>query len=199
MVPPGPWEGVTHPCLLLIDYRTARTTHAGLGGPGRNPWVTKGPHCPPTPLFATFRQTGEGPTTVRSIGCGSPQPLPVIWSTLEDTRRFMEVDDPRMPTLFGKYKVYIPPPRPSVWILGPPFSKAVYFTFQKQRIVHSSFQFSPPRAPRDPSRFFMDGLIFFPPASPIDITALGHPLSIFLPFPISKFLNLNHFHCDGIF
>jgi uncharacterized protein YbjT (DUF2867 family) len=29
----------------------------------------------------------------------------VIWSTLEDTRRFMEVDDPRMPTLFGKYKV----------------------------------------------------------------------------------------------
>ena len=29
----------------------------------------------------------------------------VIWSTLEDTRRFMAVDDPRMPTLQGKYKV----------------------------------------------------------------------------------------------
>ena len=29
----------------------------------------------------------------------------VVWSTLEDTRRFMSVDDPRMPTLQGKYKV----------------------------------------------------------------------------------------------
>jgi uncharacterized protein YbjT (DUF2867 family) len=29
----------------------------------------------------------------------------VIWSTLEDTRRFMRLDDPRMPTLHGKYKV----------------------------------------------------------------------------------------------
>jgi len=29
----------------------------------------------------------------------------VIWSTLEDTRRFMSLDDPRMPTLQGKYKV----------------------------------------------------------------------------------------------
>jgi len=29
----------------------------------------------------------------------------VIWSTLEDTRRFMPLDDPRMPTLMGKYKV----------------------------------------------------------------------------------------------
>lgn len=29
----------------------------------------------------------------------------VIWSTLEDTRRFMPLDDPRMPTLHGKYKV----------------------------------------------------------------------------------------------
>jgi len=29
----------------------------------------------------------------------------VIWSTLEDTRRFMTLDDPRMPTLHGKYKV----------------------------------------------------------------------------------------------
>ena len=29
----------------------------------------------------------------------------VIWSTLEDTRRFMELDDDRMPTLQGKYKV----------------------------------------------------------------------------------------------
>lgn len=29
----------------------------------------------------------------------------VIWSTLEDTRRFIPVDDPRMPTLQGKYKV----------------------------------------------------------------------------------------------
>lgn len=28
-----------------------------------------------------------------------------IWSTLEDTRRFMALDDPRMPTLMGRYKV----------------------------------------------------------------------------------------------
>lgn len=29
----------------------------------------------------------------------------VIWSTLEDTRKFVPLDDPRMPTLQGKYKV----------------------------------------------------------------------------------------------
>ena len=29
----------------------------------------------------------------------------VIWSTLEDTRRWMRLDDPRMPTLMGRYKV----------------------------------------------------------------------------------------------
>jgi uncharacterized protein YbjT (DUF2867 family) len=29
----------------------------------------------------------------------------VIWSTLEDTRRWVPLDDPRMPTLMGKYKV----------------------------------------------------------------------------------------------
>lgn len=29
----------------------------------------------------------------------------VIWSTLEDTRRWMALDDPRMPTLMDKYKV----------------------------------------------------------------------------------------------
>jgi uncharacterized protein YbjT (DUF2867 family) len=29
----------------------------------------------------------------------------VIWSTLEDTRRWMALDDPRMPTLMGRYKV----------------------------------------------------------------------------------------------
>ncbi len=29
----------------------------------------------------------------------------VIWSTLEDTRRWVPLDDPRMPTLHGKYKV----------------------------------------------------------------------------------------------
>jgi uncharacterized protein YbjT (DUF2867 family) len=29
----------------------------------------------------------------------------VVWSTLDDTRRFMALDDPRMPTLHGKYKV----------------------------------------------------------------------------------------------
>jgi uncharacterized protein YbjT (DUF2867 family) len=29
----------------------------------------------------------------------------VIWSTLEDTRRLMSLDDPRMPTLMGQYKV----------------------------------------------------------------------------------------------
>lgn len=29
----------------------------------------------------------------------------VVWSTLEDTRAFMPIDDPRMPTLMGNYKV----------------------------------------------------------------------------------------------
>jgi uncharacterized protein YbjT (DUF2867 family) len=29
----------------------------------------------------------------------------VIWSTLEDTRRWIPLDDPRIPTLMGKYKV----------------------------------------------------------------------------------------------
>ena len=29
----------------------------------------------------------------------------VIWSTLEDTRRWVPLDDDRMPTLMGKYKV----------------------------------------------------------------------------------------------
>lgn len=29
----------------------------------------------------------------------------VIWSTLEDTRRWVPLDDPRMPTLMGRYKV----------------------------------------------------------------------------------------------
>jgi uncharacterized protein YbjT (DUF2867 family) len=29
----------------------------------------------------------------------------VIWSTMEDTRRWMSLDDDRMPTLMGKYKV----------------------------------------------------------------------------------------------
>lgn len=29
----------------------------------------------------------------------------VVWSTLEDTRRWMSLDDPRMPTLMGHYKV----------------------------------------------------------------------------------------------
>jgi uncharacterized protein YbjT (DUF2867 family) len=29
----------------------------------------------------------------------------VVWSTLEDSRRFVPLDDPRMPTLLGRYKV----------------------------------------------------------------------------------------------
>ena len=29
----------------------------------------------------------------------------VVWSTLEDTRRWVKLDDPRMPTLMGNYKV----------------------------------------------------------------------------------------------
>ena len=29
----------------------------------------------------------------------------VIWSTLEDTRKWVPLDDDRMPTLQGKYKV----------------------------------------------------------------------------------------------
>jgi uncharacterized protein YbjT (DUF2867 family) len=37
---------------------------------------------------------------VRKAGVGH-----VVWSTLEDTRELIPVDDPRMPTLLGKYKV----------------------------------------------------------------------------------------------
>lgn len=29
----------------------------------------------------------------------------VVWSTLEDSRRYVPLDDPRMPTLMGRYKV----------------------------------------------------------------------------------------------
>jgi uncharacterized protein YbjT (DUF2867 family) len=29
----------------------------------------------------------------------------IVWSTLEDSRKFIPLDDPRMPTLMGKYKV----------------------------------------------------------------------------------------------
>lgn len=35
----------------------------------------------------------------------SAQVRHIIWSTLEDSRNFIPLDDPRMPTLMGKYKV----------------------------------------------------------------------------------------------
>ena len=49
------------------------------------------------------RETEEGRRIARAArSAGVPH---VIWSTFEDTRRQMSLDDPRMPTLLGRYKV----------------------------------------------------------------------------------------------
>lgn len=45
-------------------------------------------------------QAGHIAAAARAAGVGH-----VIWSTLEDTRRDVPLDDPRMPTLMGRYKV----------------------------------------------------------------------------------------------
>jgi uncharacterized protein YbjT (DUF2867 family) len=47
-----------------------------------------------------FRQAGHIAAAARAAGVGH-----VIWSTLEDTRRAVPLDDARMPTLMGRYKV----------------------------------------------------------------------------------------------
>ena len=49
------------------------------------------------------RETEEGRRIARAARtAGVPH---VVWSTFEDTRRQMSLDDPRMPTLLGRYKV----------------------------------------------------------------------------------------------
>lgn len=45
-------------------------------------------------------QAGALARAVREAGVSH-----VLWSTLEDTRRFVSIDDDRMPTLMGRYKV----------------------------------------------------------------------------------------------
>jgi uncharacterized protein YbjT (DUF2867 family) len=49
------------------------------------------------------RERVQGATMAEAARCVGVQH--VIWSTLEDTRRYVPLDDPRMPTLLGKYKV----------------------------------------------------------------------------------------------
>ena len=53
--------------------------------------------------FSAERETAEAGAMARAAKAANVQH--VIWSTLDDTRRFMSLDDPRMPTLGGKYKV----------------------------------------------------------------------------------------------
>ncbi len=49
------------------------------------------------------RERAQGTAMAEAARCAGVQH--VVWSTLEDTRRFMSLSDPRMPTLRGKYKV----------------------------------------------------------------------------------------------
>ena len=49
------------------------------------------------------REHVQGSTMAEAARCASVQH--VIWSTLEDTRRYIPLSDSRMPTLLGKYKV----------------------------------------------------------------------------------------------
>ena len=49
------------------------------------------------------RETAEGRTMARAAKDAGVQHA--IWSTFEDTRKFIPLSDPRMPTLQGKYKV----------------------------------------------------------------------------------------------
>ena len=53
--------------------------------------------------FSPEKELAEATAMARAArAAGVPH---VIWSTLEDTRRFIPLDDDRMPTLMGKYKV----------------------------------------------------------------------------------------------
>jgi len=49
------------------------------------------------------RERLQGSTMAEAARCAGL--LHVVWSTLEDTRRFMPLSDTRMPTLLGRYKV----------------------------------------------------------------------------------------------
>src|SRR5262249_39804785 len=49
------------------------------------------------------RERAQGTTMAEAARCAGLQH--VVWSTLEDTRRYVPLSDPRMPTLLGKYKV----------------------------------------------------------------------------------------------
>lgn len=53
--------------------------------------------------FSPEREMAEAAAMARAAKRAGMQH--VIWSTLEDTRRWMPLDDGRMPTLMGKYKV----------------------------------------------------------------------------------------------
>jgi len=53
--------------------------------------------------FSPERELAEARLLAQSARAAGVQH--VVWSTLEDTRRWMPLDDPRMPTLMGKYKV----------------------------------------------------------------------------------------------
>jgi uncharacterized protein YbjT (DUF2867 family) len=53
--------------------------------------------------FAAERETAQAHNLAETATAAGV--AHVIWSTLEDTRRFMDLDDERMPTLQGRYKV----------------------------------------------------------------------------------------------
>ncbi len=53
--------------------------------------------------FSPERETEQAATMARAAKAAGLQH--VIWSTLEDTRRWVSLDDDRIPTLRGKYKV----------------------------------------------------------------------------------------------
>ena len=53
--------------------------------------------------FSVEREQAEAAAMARAAKAAGVQH--VIWSTLDDTRKFIPLDDPRMPTLHGKYKV----------------------------------------------------------------------------------------------
>src|SRR6185369_8232768 len=53
--------------------------------------------------FSAEREVAEAAAMARAAKAAGVRH--VVWSTLDDTRKFMRLDDPRMPTLHGKYKV----------------------------------------------------------------------------------------------
>lgn len=53
--------------------------------------------------FSPERETQQGKNLARAAGAAGLEH--VVWSTFEDTREWAPLDDPRMPTLMGNYKV----------------------------------------------------------------------------------------------